>query len=214
MYKTLFHTHVVVVTLFLLIYLVKTILLVINKKAGLAKFTKVVKVPEMIISFVFLLTGVWMVFSLGEYTTLFIIKIGAVIISIPLAVIGFKKENKALAILSFVLIISAYGMAEANKGKLTKPKALAESVIDDPSAANYDLSLHGKALFVVNCAACHGADGKLGLSGAADLSVSELSESEITEVIVKGKGIMKGYKENFSEAELQALTSYVQTLKQ
>jgi uncharacterized membrane protein SirB2 len=60
MIKGILHTHYLVVTLFLLIYVVKTILLLSNKNDLLATFTKKVKVFEMVVSFLFLATGVYL----------------------------------------------------------------------------------------------------------------------------------------------------------
>jgi uncharacterized membrane protein SirB2 len=124
MYKGLFYTHLISVNLFLLIYLVKTILLVANKEEALTKLTKGVKVPEMIISVLFLITGVYMLTQLPAINTLLIIKIIAVFASIPLAVIGFKKKKKALAVVSFVLIVAAYGLAEMSKKRGAKVDAV------------------------------------------------------------------------------------------
>lgn len=88
------HTHILSVILFLAIYLIKTVLLLMNKNEALAKFTKVVKVPEMIISTLFLATGVYMLTQVPEIKSLLIIKIVAVVASIPLAIIGFKNKTK------------------------------------------------------------------------------------------------------------------------
>src|SRR3954469_25112700 len=106
MYKGIFYTHLISVNLFLLIYLVKTVLLLTNKNEGLARFTKMVKVPEMIISTLFLATGIYLLVQVGT-TKLLLIKIGMVVLSIPVAIIGFKKKNKILALLSLLMIIGA-----------------------------------------------------------------------------------------------------------
>ena len=45
-------------------------------------------------------------------------------------------------------------------------------------------------LFILYCASCHGEDGKLGSSGAKDLSVSKLSDKQIEKIIRKGKNAM------------------------
>ena len=87
-------THLLVVVLFILIYLIKTTLLLLNKQETLMKFSKMVKVPEMIVSILFLVTGIYMLTQVPEIKSLLIIKIVAVFLSIPLAVIGFKKQNK------------------------------------------------------------------------------------------------------------------------
>ena len=48
----------------------------------------------------------------------------------------------------------------------------------------------GESLYVLNCASCHGEDGKLGSSGAKDLSVSKLNDKQIEKIIRKGKNAM------------------------
>lgn len=48
----------------------------------------------------------------------------------------------------------------------------------------------GASLFIMHCASCHGEDGKLGASGAKDLTMSKLSDKEIENIIVNGKNAM------------------------
>ena len=111
MYATLKIIHLVSVIIFLLIYFVKTILLISNKEDALTKLTKALKVPEMIVSFAFLATGIYLLTQVGEIKPLLIAKIGLVFLSIPIAVIGFKKRNKILGALSLLMITGAYGMS-------------------------------------------------------------------------------------------------------
>jgi mono/diheme cytochrome c family protein len=208
MYKSIFYTHLVSVNLFLLIYLVKTILLVANKEEGLAKFTKVVKVPEMIISVLFLITGVYMLTQIPAINTLLIIKIVAVFASIPVAVIGFKKKKKALAILSFIMIVGAYGLAEVSKKRASKPQAVENPTMDGaPHLAD------GKTIFESSCITCHGADGQLGLMGSPNLTTSEKSIQERIEIITHGKGVMQAFGGQLTEEEIQAVATYTETLK-
>src|ERR1043165_2625193 len=108
--------HLVAVQLFVLIYLVKLVLLFANKEA-LLKFTRATRLLEMIVSVLFLGTGIWLFIILGAIKMLQIIKLVLVFASIPIAVIGYKKMNKALALLSFLCIVGAYGLAEAAKSK-------------------------------------------------------------------------------------------------
>src|SRR5471030_1312663 len=102
MFKAILYTHEISVFLFLLIYFVKTIMLLANKEEGLTKFTKGVKVPEMIISTLFLVSGIYLLTQVPVINMLLIIKIVVVFASIPIAVIGFKKRNKGLAVVSFI----------------------------------------------------------------------------------------------------------------
>ena len=107
MFQAIFTTHKLVVTLFLLIYLVKTFLLLGNNAAGLLKFNKMTKVPEMIISFLFLATGIYLLFQAPELGTLLYVKLAFVVASIPLAIVGFKKSNKVLVSVAMLLILGA-----------------------------------------------------------------------------------------------------------
>jgi hypothetical protein len=58
----------------------------------------------MIVSTAFLGTGIYMLFNIPEIKPLLVIKIGIVFASIPIAIIAYKKNNKALAVLSLVMI--------------------------------------------------------------------------------------------------------------
>jgi mono/diheme cytochrome c family protein len=211
-FVALFHTHKLVVVLFLLIYLIKTILLVANKTDALEKFKKITKIPEMIVSVLFLATGIAMIFQIPVIGTMFIIKLVAVVLSIPIAIIGFKKNNKGLAVLSLLLIIAAYGLAEMNKARAGKRVAI-EVEIPEPTSANYDLVDHGRILFGAQCTSCHGIDGKLQLAGAKDLTISTTDDAYIMNIINKGKNTMPKMKGKYSDQEMSALTAYIKSLR-
>ncbi|MEI8135837.1 MAG: cytochrome c [Bacteroidota bacterium] len=199
MYTGFLHTHYLVVTLFLLIYVIKTVLLLSNKNDLLAKFSKKIKVPEMIISFLFLATGIYLMTQLpfgSKYDYLLWIKLAMVFSAIPLAVIGFKKSNKALAALSLLLITGSFGLAEVYH----KKKGIAKET--EVIAAT-----DGKSLYQANCALCHGTDGKLGMAGAKDLTATVLDLSGIKEIIIHGKGAMAAVSVN--EEQATAISEYV-----
>ncbi len=204
--------HKVVVLIFLLIYLVKTILLLTNKSEGLKNFISKTKVLEMLVSFLFLATGVYLIIEKPEANTFMIIKLAAIFISIPLAVVGFKKSNKALATVSLLLIITAYGMAEISAKRAVK-KELSTELITDASNANYDITKHGEAVFKANCVLCHGEDGAKGMAGATNLVTSQLDEATASQVITNGRNTMKAYSAVLSEQDIKAVSSYIQTLK-
>jgi mono/diheme cytochrome c family protein len=212
MFTGLLHTHKLVVILFVLLYFIKTILLLANKKEGLEKFKKVTKIPEMVISFLFLATGLVMIFQLPSINQFMIFKIVAVFASIPLAVIGFKKGNKMLAGLAMLLIIGSYGLAEMSRRYVEKVE-VAQGTVTDASVSNYDALVHGKALFEGNCVACHGADGQAGIAGSKDLTITQLDGAGLKNIIVNGKNAMPPYKKVLNEQEVDALTKYVQSMK-
>lgn len=190
------HTHYLFVVLFTLIYLIKTILLLSDKDELLEKFKKKTKVAEMIISFGFLATGVFLLTQVPVITTLMIIKIVLVVLSIPLAVIGYKKKNKVLATLSFFLIVVSFGLAHKAK---------------DAKAGEKIAALSGKEIFKDKCSVCHGDDGKKAENGAKDLSVTQLPHAGIVEIITNGKNTMAAYKDALTAEQIEAVASYIET---
>ena len=203
MFEKIFLIHKISVILFLLIYLVKTFLLLFSSGDKLRKISKTIRVPEMIISFSFLVTGIYMLTQIPEISKWMIIKITAVVISIPLAVIGFKKSNRILAVISLLLIIGAYGLAE-----MSKKKSVEKNVEAVKNAGN-----DGKALYEANCTKCHGEDGKAAVMGAYDLSATQLDDVAMSEVIMNGKQAMAGFKEVLTEEQVKAVVMYVHSLK-
>lgn len=213
LFTALYHTHKFVVLLFAAIYLIKTVLLLIGSTNLLEKFSKFIKIPEMVVSILFLFSGGYLVMDIADFGVLFIFKLVFVLAAIPLAVIGFKKQKKLLAVISILLIIGAYGLAEVNKAQMGKRKDFKEEVITNPQASNYVLGLHGKALYNAQCAICHGDDGTAGLSGAKNLQLSAKSNDEIHSIIKTGKNTMPKIKPELNEQELKALVLYVKELR-
>ena len=212
MYKGIFYTHLISVNLFLLIYLIKTVLLLTNKEEGLAKFTKGVKVPEMIVSALFLLTGIYMITQIPVINTLLIIKLVLVFASIPIAIIGFKKKKKALAVISFVFILAAYGLAEMSKKHPAAPEP-AETITSSPVDGQVPKVIDGKTVFEANCTTCHGEDGQLGLLGSPNLTTSSLDINSKVEIIRNGKGAMQPFGGVLTDEQIQAVATYVESLK-
>lgn len=71
-----------------------------------------------------------------------------------------------------------------------------------------------RAIYTLNCASCHGPDGTLKASNAADLSLSTIDEKTIEQTIRKGndKGMMP-YEEMLTTPEIKGLVKFVQTLR-
>jgi len=190
------HSHTLFVVLFTFIYLIKTILLLSDRDELLEKFKKKTKVAEMIVSFGFLATGIFLLTQLPVINTLMIIKLVLVFLSIPLAVIGFKKKNKVLATLSFFLIVVSFSLAYKAKDAKAGPKTIA---------------INGKEIYTEKCSLCHGDNGKLGQAGAKDLSATQLPHAGIVEIITKGKNTMASYKGVLSPEQIEAVALYIET---
>lgn len=89
-----------------------------------------------------------------------------------------------------------------------------ETLVADKSEEQKSFSEDdAKVLFSLKCASCHGADGKLGLAGAKDLSTSALTDSQIFEIIRDGKNGMPAFGETIPEEQLNALVSIVKSLR-
>ena len=200
MEKTIYYTHLSAVGIFIILYLVKTILLLSNSREKLTKVSSITAIPERIIAFVFLASGIYLLTQLPKINMWMVFKLICVFSAIPLAIIGFKKGTKGLVLSAFLLLIAALGLVEASK----KRSALGD--FKQTSTTN------GKEIFITACAQCHGDDGKKGVMGAADLSVTPMDQKTILSTIKNGKGTMIGYDDVLSEAQIQAVAEYVQGL--
>src|SRR5690606_10680661 len=120
-----------------------------------------------------------------------------------------------------------FGVAETKSLLFQKPKIrievspTADSISSDaPVESNETGSIidqnketalaNGKAIYTQVCTACHGVDGKLGVSDAKDLSLSTLQHDAVVSMITNGKGLMQSYKGLLSEQEIEAVASYVE----
>ena len=203
MYTGMLHTHTLVVSLFLLLYLVKTFLLVAGKEETLRMVTVKTQWTERIISVLFLATGIYLYLNSGNITWMVHVKIGLVFASIPLAIIGFKRKKIFLAVLSVVFLLAAYGLAEMNKKRPTRVEKPALPV----NGSNLET---GQALYASYCQSCHGQDGAAGLSGAKNLRVSLLTVDQKKDLIRNGKGAMPAYAQ-LSDSDVDMLIQYTET---
>jgi mono/diheme cytochrome c family protein len=205
MFTGIKHLHVLLVILFVLTTIVKTILLVVDS-GKFEKYRVKTKLPEIIVTILFLVTGITLIISKGGgFHTLFWVKLGLMIVGIPLSIIGFKKQAKTPAILGTFLFIMAYGMAEMSAKK---------AVITTVEIANEKAGTisHGTTLYRLNCTACHGENGSKNLGGASDLNTSTLSENQIIELVSKGNKKMPAFS-TLNEKELQALSLFLKSMQ-
>jgi hypothetical protein len=199
--------HMASVLLFLIHYLIQTVLLFTSKPA-LDNYSRVMKLPNIIISTSFLVSGLWLFYLLGGIKVLHIIKLVLVFGSIPLGVIGFKKHKKGIALLSLVMVIAAYGLSEISKNKPFIPAKV--SVTGDTGST----LAQGAILYQANCAFCHGQDGGKLYRGAIDLRTSTLDDTMIRMIVRDGsKGKMPLYRGVLTDPEIELISSYVMSLR-
>ncbi|MCC6384041.1 MAG: SirB2 family protein [Bacteroidia bacterium] len=205
MFTGMLHTHSLSVILFVVLFLVKTILLLANADSALASFTKRTQLADRIISVAFLLTGIYLTIYSGLIGAWFWVKIIVLICVIPLSIVAFKKKNKILVVLSLMMLVYIYGISEMKSPVFKKE-------IKGELAGKSGIEL-GQTIFENNCASCHGMDGKRMLSGAKDLTKSQLTAEEQIRVIRNGKNSMMAYKKLLTEEQIQAVAGYVQNMK-
>ena len=87
---------------------------------------------------------------------------------------------------------------------------------NNPKQTNFiDEEPDGKAIFNENCKVCHGANGQLGIGGAADLSITKKTIPEKLYIITNGSesGKMRAFKGFLNEKEIDAVAQFTETLK-
>ena len=232
MAKGFLHLHLTVVTIFILLFTVKLILLLINRREQLDVLRAKTKIVEMVLGSLILLTGGFLLYNAAVKETWMFVKLAGFVALIPMAIVGLKKGNKPLVIFSWLGFVYFYGVSETKSLKFKKDKieivapvtttdsaattidTVAKATTNDILNANANAGLvHGKAIFEQVCAVCHGKDGALGAGGAANLTTSKLTDEQKKNIILNGKGLMAAYKDQLSESDIEAVTAYVNTLK-
>jgi cytochrome c553 len=222
MYTGFKHLHVTVIVLFLILYIIKTYLLVANKNEQLDKLRAKTKIADMVLGSLILITGGYLLFKAPEVKVYHYVKILVALSSIPVGIIAFKKKNKVMAVVLLLLFIYVYGVAETKSLTFKKDKIVI-APLSDSTAGNATNIMDQNANAILKngeniykgatCTTCHGADGKLGAAGAKDLTASTLTHAEKVELITNGKGSMAPFKGQLTEQEIEAVATYVDSMK-
>ena len=81
------------------------------------------------------------------------------------------------------------------------------------SSNQSEVSIDGEKIWKQNCVLCHGNNGKLGINGAKDLTVSETSLEDRIVQISEGKNLMTGFKTLLSPDEIEAVAKFTMNFK-
>jgi len=89
--------------------------------------------------------------------------------------------------------------------QLAKAKEIIASVSAKDIAA-----VDAKQKYKLVCSACHGFTGNLNVNGAKDLTKSTLPLAESVAQVYHGKGLMTPFKGLLSDAEIVAVSKYIE----
>src|SRR5262245_53088908 len=98
---------------------------------------------------------------------------------------------------------------------------IAAVVLIRSSAAAPAAAADAAATYKSKCASCHGADGagatatgkKLKLKALGSAEVQGMSDTDLYNIIAKGKGKMPGYEKSLGAATCKALVAHIRTFK-
>ena len=214
--KILVLSHVLSAGLYLTFFIFLTTLLFARKRDLFDRVREKVKIPRMILEFFLLGTGIALL-TQSAYTgdTWLWAKIALVAISIGIGVVGMKKKSIFFMVVATMILVYVYGVAET-KSLTMKPKSKqVQERIDSETKKNEDSSnpvdqaaIESKSLYMTYCVQCHGEDGAMGFSSAKNLQETVLTDSEISVLISKGKGVMPGFP-YLKDAEKGKIISYL-----
>lgn len=204
------HTHTLIVSLYLLQLLIRVVLMAAAKQETLAKYSKAMRVPHIVLATLMLGTGIFLMVRQGQsvdgiqpYVWL---KFALVLASIPLGVVGSKRNSVALTGFAFVVLAAVMGLAYA------KPTALRSTATKSIEVVKADLDMDkvkaGQPLFEQYCVLCHGSDGAAGIQGAKNLVQSVMPDADIVAIIKNGKGMMPA-NPDLSDDQVAQIKEYV-----
>lgn len=206
------HTHTLVVSLYLLQLIVKAVLLTTGKHETLDKFSSKTRYPHIVLATLMLVTGIFLMARSPEaFQPYIFVKLALVFGSIPLGIVGFKKRNNVLGILSVVFMGTAMTLAFAKpaflrSGVETEVSTLTETGTEDAVLAS------GKVVYETKCGRCHGPNGDSGFQGAKNLKASTLTDAEIKTLIREGKGMMPADKD-LTDDQIAHVTAFVKQFR-
>jgi uncharacterized membrane protein SirB2 len=110
------HLHMLFAILFVISYTIKCTLFLINNKTAFLAYKKKTLVIETLFSVLFLVFGFWiLIFWIrsgypAEFHKWLDPKITLALIAIPVGIIGFKKEKKAMVAVSLFFFLVAFAL--------------------------------------------------------------------------------------------------------
>ncbi len=201
----------VIFLLYLLVRLFFSLFGLNNKEYQQAMRSKF-KIPDWIFFGLIVSTGLYPIVVLAEIELYHLLKF---ILLLSVAWMSRYAHQLNFALASFlsmgVLIYAGYA---SFTDKPTFPRAQGTFEKDYPEISALNELEKGERIFSTICAKCHGNDGKKGLFGASDLTISEYDIDQKVDLITNGSPltVMRSFKKELSPGEIQAVAKYVHQL--
>jgi uncharacterized membrane protein SirB2 len=216
-YIAYLHTHVFLVVLYTIIFVVKLVFLLAGWRTRLEAFRRRTRVVEMFLPALFLFTGIMLAIKSTTYADhWFWAKMIALVMATVLGIQTFRRSSRALGVFTLLLLLYVFAVSYQKTPTLTDNRELLnkERKTEHVDLAGATLEEHGKYLFTsMGCDRCHGENGDKGYAGAKDLSKSRLTNDQIKKAVRNGQKNMPAYGKFFSLEELDAVTAYVKSLR-
>lgn len=175
MYTGLKHAHLLIISLFLINFLVKTIMLLSNHPK-FTEFRNKTKLVEIILGTLVLVSGITLLVYTEGYKLMWLnVKMLLVFAAIPLGIVGMKKSNKALALLSLSIFLYVFALAWTKSFTLSAVEET--SSVQEQIVENGSLRTDGLVLVQVSeCAQFHGGVTSVELSAEGCVAENRSTE--------------------------------------
>ncbi|GAB3232711.1 hypothetical protein GCM10027346_20140 [Hymenobacter seoulensis] len=118
----LLRLHLLVVLAFLLFYAFKAVLLLTNRQDTLRTVRARTRVADSVLGLLILLTGGTLLAQYpGDTPRWLWVKLGLVVVLLPLAIAAMRRQHKAGVVLTFLGFLYVYGLAETGSFTLSRP---------------------------------------------------------------------------------------------
>ena len=211
-YNAFLQIHVLLVSLYVIFFLIKFVLLLSANEYSLINFRRRTKLLEMLLPVLFLVTGIILALKSGNTKeTWFIVKLVALMLAIVLGILTFKNNSVLLGIATIGVFVYIYILSYTKSPDLNSKNRMN---YQHRPAGKSNIST-GANIYIENgCQNCHAENGAGVLSEATNLQKSRISNEEIKTVIQTGHANIPDYHlANLPETALDSLVEYVKSLR-
>ena len=214
MEKNIVLIHAALAILFLLYLLVRLLfsLFGLNNKEYQEAIRAKFRISDWFFLILIALTGLYPIVVLGEIELYHLIKLALLGVILWISRYSTKLNFAFATLLSIGLLI--YSGYASFTDTPTFPREQGTFEKEHPEISQLSEIEKGERIFTTLCARCHGNDGKKGLFGAADLTISAYSIDKKIDLIEKGSPltVMRSFKDELSSQEIRAVAKYIHQL--